>query len=112
MEPIQESNLIFAIVQAQDADIAQHAQKSINIDSYQMPSTGGFLGRKNVTLIIDCPEERNSEVIDILKNSCCQRIEFINIPIENAQQVIPTPTQVAVGGAAIFELSAEKIIKF
>ena len=77
-----------------------------------MPSTGGFLGRKNVTLIIDCPEERNSEVIDILKNSCCQRIEFINIPIENAQQVIPTPTQVAVGGAAIFELSAEKIIKF
>ena len=103
MESSQESNLLFAIVQAQDADIAQHALKSISIDSYQMPSVGGFLGRKNVTLIIDCPEERHAEVIDILKNSCCQRIEFINIPIENAQQVIPTPTQVAVGGAAIFE---------
>ena len=111
MESTKESNLLFAIVQALDADIAQHALKSIGIDSYQMPSVGGFLGRKNVTIIIDCPEDRNEEVLHILKNSCSQRIEFINLPIENAQQAIPTPTQVSVGGAAIFELTAEKIIK-
>ena len=111
MESTQESNLLFAIVQALDADIAQHALKSIGIDSYQMPSVGGFLGQKNITLIIDCPGTRNEEVINILKCSCSQRVEFINIPMENAQQAIPTPAQVSVGGAAIFELTAEKIIK-
>lgn len=111
MKSMQKSNLMMAIVQAQDADIAEHALKAINIDSYQMPSVGGFLGRKNVTLIIDSPAEKNEEIIDILKNSCCQRIEFITVPIESAQQAIPTPTQIAVGGAAIFGLTAEKIIK-
>lgn len=111
MESMHESNLMIAIVQAQDADIAEHALKAITVDSYQLPSVGGFLGRKNVTLIIDCPEGKNNEIIDILKNSCCQRIEFITVPIENAQQAIPTPTQIAVGGAAVFELTAEKVTK-
>ena len=111
MESVQGSNLLVAIVQAQDADIAIHALKKIKIDSYQMPSVGGFLGRKNSTLIIDVPEGRNDEIIEILHNSCRQRIEFITVPIESGQQAIPTPTQIAVGGAAVFGLTAEKIIK-
>ena len=111
MEPTHESNLMMAIVQAQDADIAQHALKSIKVDSYQLPSVGGFLGRKNVTLIIDSPKGHNEEIIDILKNSCSQRVEFVAVPIESAQQAIPTPTQIVVGGAAVFSLTAEKVIK-
>lgn len=111
MESLQGSNLMMAIVQAQDADIAEHALKAIGIDSYQLPSVGGFLGRKNVTLIIDSPESKNEEILSILKNSCCQRIEFITVPIENAQQAIPIPTQIAVGGAAVFSMTAEKVIK-
>ena len=112
MDTTQGTKLMMAVVQAQDADIAEHALKAINIDSYQMPSVGGFLGRKNVTLIIDAPEERSEEIIEILKGSCCQRIEFISVPIESAQQAIPTPTQIVIGGAAVFSLTAEKVIKF
>lgn len=108
----ENSNLLLAIVQAQDADIAEHALKTIHVDSYQMPSVGGFLGRRNITLIVDVPAGQMDEIMTILKNSCCQRIEFITVPMENAQQVIPTPTQIAVGGAAVFGLTAEKIIKF
>ncbi len=111
MEATNESNLLFAIVQAQDADIAEQALKSMGIDSYQLPSVGGFLGRKNITLIIDSPFGKNDEIITVLKNSCSQRIEFIAVPIENAQLAIPTPTQIAVGGAAIFGVTAEDIIK-
>lgn len=111
MESSNESNLMMAIVQAQDADIAVHALKTINIDSFQMPSVGGFLGQKNVTLIIEIPDGKNDQIIEILQNSCCQRVEFITVPIESGQQAIPTPTQIAVGGATIFELTAEKVIK-
>ncbi len=107
----ETSNLLIAIVQAQDADIAEQALQKINVDSYQLPSVGGFLGRKNISLIIHTNGENNDEIIEILKNSCSQRIEFIAVPIESAQLAIPTPTQIAVGGAAVFELTAEKIIK-
>ena len=111
MDSSHNSNLMMAIVQAQDADIAQHALEAININSYQMPSVGGFLGRKNVTLIIDSPVDRNEDIIGILENSCCQRVEFVTVPIESSQQAIPTPTQIVVGGAAVFGLTAEKVIK-
>lgn len=111
MESTQESNLLIAIVQAQDADFAEQALKNMEIDSYQMPSVGGFLGRKNITLIIDSPIGKNDEIIAVLKRSCSQRIEFIAVPIENAQLAIPSPTQIAVGGAAIFGVTAEDIIK-
>ena len=85
--------------------------KTIDIDSYQMPSVGGFLGRKNVTLVIHSPLGRNDEIIDILKSSCSKRVEFISFPMENAQLALPTPTQIAVGGAAVFGLTADEIIK-
>jgi len=111
MESADESNVLLAIVQSQDADIAEQALKKIGIDSYQLPSVGGFLGRKNITLVIESPSGKNDAIIELLKSSCSQRIEFIAVPIENAQLAIPTPTQVAVGGAAVFGLTAEKIIK-
>lgn len=110
MDSPQESNLLMAIVQSQDADIAEQALKNINVASYQLPSVGGFLGRKNITLIIQSEIGKYEEIMDILKSSCSQRIEFIAVPIESAQLAIPTPTQIAVGGAAIFEITAEKII--
>ena len=111
MESEAESNLFLAIVQAQDADIAAQALQIIGIDSYQMPSVGGFLGRKNITLVIHSPSGKNDEIIDVLKSSCSKRVEFISLPMENAQLAIPTPTQVAVGGAAVFGLTADEIIK-
>ena len=104
----QESNLLIAVVQAQDADIAEHALKENNISSYQLPSVGGFLGRKNETMIIRVPEGMEEKIISILHNTCSQRIEFIAVPIENAHLAIPSPTQIAVGGAAVFGITAEK----
>ena len=111
MESEHESNMLLAVVQSLDADIAEQALKEIEINSYQLPSVGGFLGRKNVTMIIEVPVGKEKEIIDILKMSCSQRVEFIAVPIESAQLAIPTPTQVTVGGAAVFALNAEQIIK-
>lgn len=110
MESEHESNMLLAVVQSQDADIAEQALKKSGINSYQLPSVGGFLGRKNITLIIESPEGKQDEIMEIMKSSCSQRIEFIAVPIESAQLAIPTPTQIAVGGAAIFGITAEEII--
>ncbi len=112
METTTESNILMAVVQAADADIADQALKKVGITSYQMPSVGGFLGRRNITLIIEVPEGRTEEIQDILKSNCRQRIEFVAVPIESTQVAIPQPTQIPVGGAVVFGLTAEKIEKF
>ncbi len=112
METSTESNMVMAVVQAADADIAVQALKKADISSYQMPSVGGFLGRRNITLIIEVPQGRFDEIKEILANNCRQRIEFVAVPIESTQIAIPQPTQIPVGGAVVFGLTAERIEKF
>lgn len=109
METSQDSNTLLAIVQAQDADIAQKALKEIGVESYQMPSVGGFLGRKNVTLVIINQNHQEEEITKILQNTCSQRIEYIAVPLDSAPLTFPTPAPICVGGATIFGIDAEQI---
>jgi uncharacterized protein YaaQ len=37
----------------------------------RMASTGGFLRKGNVTLLIGVPEEKIEEVLDIFRQTCC-----------------------------------------
>lgn len=111
MESENTYNLMLAIVQAQDVDLAEQALKEIGINSYQMPSVGGFLGRKNATLIIHVVDDRQEEIMDLLGKTCRQRIEYIAVPLESAPLPLPTPTPISVGGATIFGLTAERIEK-
>ena len=55
---------MIAIVQAQDVDIAEESLKEININYYELPSVGGFLGRKNATLIIHSPDALKEKVLE------------------------------------------------
>lgn len=101
------SNILIAIVQAQDVDLAEQALKDVNIDSYRMPSVGGFLGRKNATLIIHAEVEKHGQIFDILNKICRQRIEYIAVPLESSPLPLPTPTPISVGGATIFSIETE-----
>ena len=105
----KEPNTLVAIVQAQDADEAEKALNEIGVNAYQLPSVGGFLGRKNVTLVIPIRGSSEGEIVQILKDNCRQRIEYNAIPLDSAPMAIPTPTSVCVGGATIFGLEAEQI---
>lgn len=107
MESENPYNVLLAIVQAQDVDLAEQAFKESGVTSYQMPSVGGFLGRKNATLIIRVPKGKADEIIDMLSKTCQQRIEYIAVPLESAPLPLPTPTPISVGGATIFGINAE-----
>jgi uncharacterized protein YaaQ len=51
METKPDNTVFLAIVQSQDIDSAEDALREIKIDSYRLPSVGGFLGRRIATLL-------------------------------------------------------------
>jgi uncharacterized protein YaaQ len=103
---------MFAVIQAQDADMARDALSRMNVSIERLPSVGGFLGRRNATLLIGLAESQKEMVIDALNQSCRQRVEFIAVPLESAPLPLPTPTPITVGGATIFSLDVDRYEEF
>lgn len=99
--------LCLAVVQAQDADIAEEALRTAKVFVTRLPSQGAFLGRRNATLLIGLPKVKLPEVVQTLKENCRQRIEYISVPLESAPLPMPSPTPITVGGATVFSLDIE-----
>jgi uncharacterized protein YaaQ len=103
----QKRNLLLAVVQSQDAEMAEESLNKLGMTVQRLPSVGGFLGRRNATLLIGLPEEQREKAEEILRLNCRQRVEFIAVPLESAPLPLPTPTPITVGGATVFALEVE-----
>jgi uncharacterized protein YaaQ len=99
--------LMIAVIQAQDVDHAESALDKTKINITRMASTGGFLGRRNATLFLGMPADREEIVLQKIKKTCRQRVEYIAVPLESAPLPLPAPTPVTIGGAKIFVLDVE-----
>lgn len=106
-KPGRHENLLMAVVQAQDAEIAREALDKLGMTIERLPSVGGFLGRRNALLLIGVPVEKREQAEEILHENCRQRVEFIAVPLESAPLPLPTPTPITVGGATVFALDVE-----
>jgi CPA1 family monovalent cation:H+ antiporter len=109
MVPHQEeiNRLMTVIIQVQDVENAMAALNETACSVTRLTSSGGFLGRRNITLLVGLTEGQEEEVFTILKQSCRQRVEYISSPIEGAPFHLPVATPVEVGGATIFTLEVE-----
>jgi uncharacterized protein YaaQ len=106
------SLMLIAVIQSQDIDAANAALKSINIHATRLPSVGGFLGRRNATLMLGLQPEDVEKAKQALQESCRQRIEYLAVPLESAPLPLPTPTPITVGGANIFTVNIERFEEF
>lgn len=104
-EPIRL--LMLAVVQEQDREEAARALEKLNVPVVYLFSAGGFLGRRNATLLIGLREGLEDEAIMILQETCKQHIEYLTLPLEGSPLPMPTPVPVTVGGATIFALPVE-----
>lgn len=100
-------NLLIAVVQGQDADLAIETLIDQNFKVTRLSSVGGFLGRRNATLMIGIPSDRKDQAVEILKKNCRQRVSFIAVPMEHSPLPMPAPTPVTVGGANIFSIEVD-----
>ncbi|MHB0922474.1 MAG: cyclic-di-AMP receptor [Bellilinea sp.] len=98
---------LIVVVQAQDADGASVALEELGFSVTRLPSFGGFLGRRNSTLMVALPNHRRAEALSSLEKNCRQRVEYIAVPLESAPLPLPTPTPITIGGATIFTLEVE-----
>lgn len=99
--------LLIAVVQEQDSEVAKNALEEIGFIIGRLPSVGGFLGKRNVTLILGLSENDWEPVEKALRDSCSQRVEFIQMPLVSAPIPLPSPVPVTVGGAVLFGLDVE-----
>jgi uncharacterized protein YaaQ len=99
--------MFIAVVQAQDADVAENTIREMNISVTRLPSIGAFLGHRNATLLIGLPFDKQTEILAAFKANCRQRVEYIAVPLESAPLPLPSPTPITVGGATVFSLEVE-----
>ena len=69
--------LIFAIVNSDDAADVTRALTKNGFSSTSLATNGGFLMRKNVTLLIGVDDEKVSTVLDIVKELSHSRKQII-----------------------------------
>jgi len=104
--------LLAAVIQEQDVEAAKHALGRLNVPVFHLASTGGYLGRRNATLLIGLPEGMREEVVEAFQRACRQRVEYLAVPLEGSPLPLPTPVPINVGGAAIFVLPVERFEEF
>jgi uncharacterized protein YaaQ len=109
-EPIQR--LVTAVVQEQDEDLAMRALNELKVPVFHLASAGGFLGRRNATLLIGLRGDNAEEVVLALQKSCRQRVEYMAIPLEGSPLPMPTSVPVTVGGATVFILPVDRFEEF
>jgi uncharacterized protein YaaQ len=106
-----EMVILLVVLQAQDAEIVTGALKKYGFAGFELSSTGAFLGRKNVTLLIPVQTANVELVLSELKRNCRQRIEYVSMPIEGQPLPIPSPIPITVGGATIFILEIDQYLE-
>ncbi|HJF16387.1 MULTISPECIES: cyclic-di-AMP receptor [Globicatella] len=107
--------LVIAVVQDQDKNILSDAFYEADIRATKLSSTGGFLRSGNTTFMVGIEEDRVDDVLDIIKNSCQSREQFISSPVNLDVSLDVTasyPVKVKVGGATVFVLPIDAFHRF
>jgi uncharacterized protein YaaQ len=97
-----------AIIQVQDVENAVDALQEIGHEATVLSSSGGFLGGRNVTLLIGLLAGQEEAVFQILRETCRQRVEYMTTSLEGAPFHMPFSTPIPVGGATAFILPVER----
>jgi uncharacterized protein YaaQ len=108
MNPLPINRLMTAVVQIQDEDEAINALSQIGLTANRLSSSGGFLGRQNVTLLIGLSAGQEQSAIAALSHSCRRRVEYIATSLEGAPFHLPLSTPVMVGGATVFTIKIDR----
>ena len=104
--------MIIAIVSSDDASNVQKALIKEHYQATKLASTGGFLMKGNTTFLIGTEDEKVSSVIEIIGNHSKQRKKIIpNSVVNEFGMLATTPIEVTVGGATIFVLNVEQVVK-
>ena len=108
------NKLILAVVQEDDYDATVSELNQNGFFVTMLSSTGGFLKKKSVTVMIGVEEEKMQRVLDILKQCAGRRQQMtysdLSMSAGGPNPSIPMmPVHLSVGGVVAFILNLDDI---
>ena len=97
------NSLMTVFVQEPDAENAANALNKLGFSITRLPSTGGLLGKRIVTLLIGIPNNQKQIAIKTLETTCNQRVDY-------AHRLPGTPS-IGLAGATIFTFDIERYVE-
>jgi CPA1 family monovalent cation:H+ antiporter len=105
------TRLMAAVIQEQDYENAVSSMTKLGLSVTHLPTAGGFLGHRNITLLIGLAEGQEEAAVNALNHSCKRRVEYVASPLESTPLPFPAPMPVTVGGATIFTFEVEEYLE-
>ncbi|MCL5998011.1 MAG: cyclic-di-AMP receptor [Chloroflexi bacterium] len=100
--------MVMAVVQADDAPKITEALVNTGHRVTRIATTGGWLRRENVSLLLGVEDERVDEVLLVLQQSSQRRKTQSATSRETPDPPSSQETAVEVGGAIVFVLDVEQ----
>ena len=105
--------LVIGIINSDDANDLLAEISKASFQATKLSTSGGFLKMGNVTVLVGVEDEKVDEVVDIFKNCCSRRTQMIPATPHYMVDgfVSSAPVQVTIGGATLFIIDVDKMIK-
>lgn len=107
--------LIFAVVNGDDSAAVSKSLSKNGFPATKLASAGSFLSAGNTTFLICVSEDKVDDVIDVVRQKCHHRKQFVpSTPTygsNNTSAPSAMPLEVSVGGATIFVTDIERFEK-
>jgi uncharacterized protein YaaQ len=100
--------MVLAVVQADDAPAIMDALVAAGHRVTRIATTGGWLRRENVTLLIGVTDRMVNHVLQVLQRKGRHRTTQLNLPLEVPWAENAEMTQIEVGGATVFVFDVEQ----
>jgi len=115
----QNSKLVLAVLQEDDYEGTVAALNEHGYFVTKLSSSGGFLKKKNITILVGVDAPRYVELVDLLKGRAGKRLKTVFtapslFPGSNPEAAMSSsvPVQVETGGVTVFTLSLDGLDKF
>ena len=105
--------LLVAIVQNNDANGLRDELSAGEFSSTKLASTGGFLREGNTTFLIGVEDDKVERVKALIRKTCKERTKLMPTQayLNGGESLFAAPMEVSVGGAVVFVLPLDEIIR-
>ena len=97
--------MVLAVIQADDASRTLDALVQAGHRVTRLASTGAWLRRENVTLLLGVEDEQVGDVLKVLQAQGQRRTAYRSMPVDITGRVDAEVFEVAVGGATVVGLA-------
>lgn len=104
--------MIVSIVNSSDARGLIDALMRKGYRATEISTTGGFLRRRNATVLIGIEDEKVDDVLEIIRDNCLARTERVYPSPPVIGTLLPPATDAQISGAVIFVLNVDRVESF